>query len=125
MVWNEKTERWTVTTTRDDVLSTKFIVVAGGVLHKAKLPGIPGIENYKGKSFHTSRWDYSFTGGSPSELMDKLKGKRVGIIGTGATAVQVVPRVAEAAEELLSSSARQHSLATEVRLPLMLSGSRA
>jgi len=100
MVWNEEAERWTVTTTRDDVLSTKFIVVAGGVLHKAKLPGIPGIENYKGKSFHTSRWDYSYTGGGPGQLMDKLKGKRVGIIGTGATAVQVVPRLAEAADEL-------------------------
>ena len=100
MVWNEDTERWVVTTTRDDVLNTRFIVVAGGVLHKAKLPGIPGIETFKGKSFHTSRWDYSYTGGSPSELMDKLKDKRVGIIGTGATAVQVVPRLAEAAKEV-------------------------
>jgi cation diffusion facilitator CzcD-associated flavoprotein CzcO len=69
-------------------------------LSKAKLPGIPGIETFAGKAFHTSRWDYNFTGGSPTETMDKLKDKRVGIIGTGATAVQVVPRLAETAKEV-------------------------
>jgi cation diffusion facilitator CzcD-associated flavoprotein CzcO len=100
MAWDESAERWVTSTTRDDVITSKFIVIAGGVLHKAKLPGIPGIENYEGRGFHTSRWDYDYTGGSPSEFMDKLAGKRVGIIGTGATAVQVVPRVAEAAGEL-------------------------
>jgi cation diffusion facilitator CzcD-associated flavoprotein CzcO len=74
--------------------------LAGGILHKAKLPGIPGIETFKGKAFHTSRWDYSYTGGGPTEPMDKLVGKRVAIIGTGATAVQVVPQVAKVADEL-------------------------
>ena len=87
-------------TSRSDVLSAKFIVIAGGVLHKAKLPGIPGIETYAGRAFHTSRWDYSYTGGSSQTLMEKLADKRVGIIGTGATAVQVVPKLAEAAKEL-------------------------
>jgi len=75
-------------------------VIAGGVLHKAKLPGIPGIETFSGRAFHTSRWDYSYTGGSSQGLMDKLADKRVGIIGTGATAVQVVPKLAESAKEL-------------------------
>ena len=100
MRWDESTKRWNVMTSRSDVLSAKFIVIAGGVLHKAKLPGIPGIETYAGRAFHTSRWDYSFTGGSSQTLMEKLADKRVGIIGTGATAVQVVPKLAEAAKEL-------------------------
>ena len=100
MRWDESRKRWNVMTSRSDVLSAKFIVIAGGVLHKAKLPGIPGIETYAGRAFHTSRWDYSYTGGSSQTLMEKLGDKRVGIIGTGATAVQVVPKLAEAAKEL-------------------------
>ena len=100
MRWDESRKRWDVMTSRQDVLSAKFIVIAGGVLHKAKLPGIPGIETYAGRAFHTSRWDYSYTGGSSQALMEKLADKRVGIIGTGATAVQVVPKLAEAAKEL-------------------------
>ena len=100
MRWDESRKRWNVMTSRHDVLSAKFIVIAGGVLHKAKLPGIPGIETYAGRAFHTSRWDYSYTGGSSQSLMEKLADKRVGIIGTGATAVQVVPKLAEAAKDL-------------------------
>ena len=100
MRWDENLKRWRVATSRADEISTKFIVIAGGVLHKAKLPGIPGIETFSGRAFHTSRWDYSYTGGSSQGLMDKLADKRVGIIGTGATAVQVVPKLAESAKEL-------------------------
>jgi cation diffusion facilitator CzcD-associated flavoprotein CzcO len=98
--WEEGSQRWRVTTSRGDQLSANFIVLAGGILHKAKLPGIPGIETFGGKAFHTSRWDYSYTGGSPTEPMDRLADKRVGIIGTGATAVQVVPQIARAAKEV-------------------------
>ena len=98
--WNDESQRWLVTTNRDDRLSARFVVIAGGVLHKAKLPGIPGIETFAGHNFHTSRWDYDYTGGGPTGGMDKLADKRVGIIGTGATAVQVVPRLAESAGEL-------------------------
>ena len=100
MRWDESRKRWDVMTSRQDVLSAKFILIAGGELHKAKLPGIPGSETYAGRAFHTSRWDYSYTGGSSQTLMEKLADKRVGIIGTGATAVQVVPKLAEAAKEL-------------------------
>jgi cation diffusion facilitator CzcD-associated flavoprotein CzcO len=99
-VWDEEARRWRITTTRGDRLSSCFIVLAGGILHKAKLPGIPGIEGFKGKAFHTSRWNYSYTGGSPTEPMDSLASKSVGIIGTGATAVQVVPQIARVAKEL-------------------------
>ncbi len=98
--WNDTTHRWTVATTRGDRLSARFLVVAGGVLHKAKLPGLAGIESFSGHSFHTSRWDYAYTGGNPLEFMDKLADKRVGIIGTGATAVQAIPKLGEAAKEL-------------------------
>jgi len=98
--WDGAARRWHVTTSRGDRLSTRFFVLAGGILHKAKLPGIEGIEDFGGKAFHTSRWDYGYTGGGPTEPMDKLADKRVGIIGTGATAVQVVPQLARAAKEL-------------------------
>jgi cation diffusion facilitator CzcD-associated flavoprotein CzcO len=98
--WDEPAMRWQVTTSRGDLLSARFLVLAGGILHKAKLPGIRGIDDFGGKAFHTSRWDYGYTGGSPSEPMDKLSDKRVGIIGTGATAIQVVPQVAGAAKEV-------------------------
>ena len=98
--WYEERQRWQVTTSRGDRLSSRFIVLAGGILHKAKLPGIPGIEDFAGKAFHTSRWDYGITGGGPTEPMDRLADLRVGIIGTGATSVQVVPQVARVAKEL-------------------------
>ncbi len=98
--WDESVGRWIVTTSRDDTLHARFLVTAGGILHKAKLPGIAGIETYRGKAFHTSRWDYGFTGGGSRQPMEKLRGKKVGIIGTGATAVQAVPRLAEVADEL-------------------------
>jgi len=98
--WDDDTQRWIVTTSRQDRLSAKYLVIAGGILSKAKLPRIPGIETYAGKAFHTSRWDYGYTGGSASEPMVNLADKRVGIIGTGATAVQVVPKLAESAKEL-------------------------
>ena len=98
--WDDDAQRWQVTTTRGDRLSPRFFVTAGGILHKAKLPGIPGIGDFAGEAFHTSRWDYSVTGGGPREPMDALADKRVGIIGTGATAIQAVPRLGAAAKEL-------------------------
>jgi cyclohexanone monooxygenase len=100
MVWNDQTQRWLVTTNRNDQLTARFVVIAGGVLHKAKLPGIPGIETFEGHSFHTSRWDYAYTGGSPTTPMVNLADKRVGIVGTGATAVQAIPNVAKDAGAL-------------------------
>ncbi len=98
--WDDEAKRWTITTNRNDELTSKFMVTAGGLLHKAKLPGIPGIEEFGGRMFHTSRWDYSYTGGSPTDPMDNLADKRVGIIGTGATAIQAVPQLAKTAKEV-------------------------
>ncbi len=100
LAWNEETGRWLVSTDRDDAISARFVILAGGLLHRAKLPGIPGIKDFKGRSFHSCRWDYAYTGGGPAQMMDKLHNKRVALIGTGATAVQVMPKLAEAAEQL-------------------------
>ncbi len=100
MDWDEDARRWSVTTDRGDRLAVRFVIIAGGVLHKAKLPGIPGIETFQGHSFHTSRWDYAYTGGGPLGGLDKLADKRVGIIGTGATAVQAIPHLGASAKQL-------------------------
>jgi cation diffusion facilitator CzcD-associated flavoprotein CzcO len=100
LVWDDDACRWDLVTTRGDKIRTSFFVAAGGLMHKAKLPGIGGIERFRGKAFHTSRWDYEYTGGSPTEPMDRLADKVVGIIGTGATAVQVVPQLARTAKEV-------------------------
>jgi len=100
MRWDETAARWTVKTHRGDVLKARFVVMANGPLHRPKLPGIPGVEGFKGHSFHTSRWDYAYTGGDSNGGLKNLKDKRVGIIGTGATAVQCVPHLGEWAKEL-------------------------
>ena len=100
MRWDETAARWTVTTNRGDALKARFVVMANGPLHRPKLPGIPGIEGFKRHSFHTSRWDYGYTGGTSEGGLDRLAGKRVGVIGTGATAVQCVPHLGAAAAEL-------------------------
>jgi len=98
--WNDSIARWIVRTNRGDAIKARFVVTASGPLHRPKLPGIPGIESFKGHSFHTSRWDYEYTGGDCNGGLDGLKDKRVGIIGTGATAVQCVPHLGAWAKEL-------------------------
>ncbi len=99
--WDEDTSRWLIRTSRGDAFTAQFVGMGTGPLHVPKLPGLPGIESFKGHSFHTSRWDYDYTGGDPSgALMEKLADKRVGIVGTGATAVQCVPHLARACKEL-------------------------
>ena len=100
LAWDRGVARWRVETDRGDEFQAQFVVLTTGPLNRPKLPDIPGIERFKGHSFHTSRWDYAYTGGSATEPMEKLGGKRVGIIGTGATAVQCIPPLAGAAEQL-------------------------
>ena len=99
--WDDSLSRYIVHTDRGDVLRAKYLCAGTGPLHRAKLPGIPGIHSFEGHAFHTSRWDYSYTGGDPKgALMENLRDKRVGIIGTGATAVQCIPHLSRAAGEL-------------------------
>lgn len=98
-------------------ISADFVILASGLLDRAKIPLATGAEEFKGDMFHTARWHYDITGGSSDDpKMGKLKDKRVGIIGTGelrrlrfksfadlcagATAIQVVPRLAEWSKEL-------------------------
>jgi len=98
--WDADSERWVVETNRGDCMKARFLVMSNGPLNRPKLPGIPGIDSYKGHTFHTSRWDYDYTGGDATGGLTKLADKRVGVIGTGATAVQCVPHLGEWAKEL-------------------------
>ena len=98
--WDAAISRWIVSTNRGDAMKAKFVCMANGFLQKPKLPGIPGVESFKGHTFHTSRWDYAYTGGNSDGDLTGLRGKRVGIIGTGATAVQSVPHLGESAGHL-------------------------
>ena len=100
MRWLDDEARWLVTTDRGDRLSSRFVVLAGGPLNLPKLPGIAGLDSFEGHCFHTARWDYAYTGGSSEGGLDGLADKRVGIIGTGATAVQCVPHLGAAAKAL-------------------------
>ncbi len=98
--WDESDARWVISTNRGDAMRARFVVMANGPLHRPKLPGIPGIESFAGHTFHTSRWDYAYTGGDSSGGLNNLVDKRIGIVGTGATAVQCVPHLGETAQEL-------------------------
>ena len=98
--WDDDAKRWIVSTNRGDRFKAQYVAIANGPLHRPKLPGIPGINEFKGYTFHTSRWDYRYTGGDSHGNLHKLKDKRVGIIGTGATAVQCIPHLGEAAKQL-------------------------
>jgi len=100
MRWDDGSSRWIVATNRGDAMKARYVVMANGPLHRPKLPGIPGVEGFKGHSFHTSRWDYAYTGGTSDGGLTRLKDKVVGVIGTGATAVQCVPHLAAGAKQL-------------------------
>jgi cyclohexanone monooxygenase len=98
--WDEQRARWIAATSRDDRIAARFVISACGFIQKPRLPGISGIESFGGHAFHTSRWDYEYTGGDASGGMTGLADKRVGIIGTGATAIQAVPHLAQSAQHL-------------------------
>jgi len=98
--WDDEESHWIVTTNRNDRMKARYLCMATGPLNRPKLPGIAGIQDFEGHSFHASRWDYEYTGGGSEGSLTGLKGKRVGIIGTGATSVQCVPHVGESAEHL-------------------------
>ena len=100
MRWDDEDARWVVSTNRGDRMRARFVCMANGPLHRPKLPAIPGIETYHGHTFHTSRWDYEYTGGDSDGGLTRLAGKRIAIIGTGATAVQCIPHLAEGCAHL-------------------------
>ncbi|WP_033340547.1 flavin-containing monooxygenase [Catenuloplanes japonicus] len=98
--WDDDEAEWIVRTDRGDDMRARHVVVGSGTLSRAKLPGIPGIESFRGHTFHTSRWDYGYTGGDARGGMTKLADKRVALIGTGATGIQVAPHLAQDAAHL-------------------------
>ena len=99
--WDGDNHRWIVRPNRGDEFTAQYLGMGTGPLHVAKLPGLDGITDFNGHSFHTSRWDYEYTGGDDKgALMDKLRDKRVGIIGTGASAAQVITSIADGVETL-------------------------
>ncbi|TSD40358.1 NAD(P)/FAD-dependent oxidoreductase [Rhodococcus sp. KBS0724] len=100
LTWSDADSRWIVTTNRGDVFRARFVAVTAGQMMKPKLPGVPGIEEFKGHSFHTTRWDYEYTGGDSTGGMTGLTDKRVGIVGTGATSIQAVPHLGASAGEV-------------------------
>ncbi|KAK5171144.1 uncharacterized protein LTR77_004288 [Saxophila tyrrhenica] len=109
MVWDEDANGWMVEIIKKPKggqesthrVRADFVMIAPGVLSNAKLPDVEGIESFEGHMFHTARWDYDYTGGSPEQPdLTGLRGKKVALIGTGATAVQAVPELAKYAEEL-------------------------
>ena len=98
--WLDNEKRWLVQTNHDDEMRARHICLGTGPANRPRLPGIPGVEDFKGHSFHTCRWDYDYTGGSHEGGLDNLADKTVAIIGTGATAVQCVPALGESAKQL-------------------------
>ncbi|VWX47267.1 NAD(P)/FAD-dependent oxidoreductase [Novosphingobium sp. 9U] len=99
--WDEAIQRWHIETNRGDDIRARFVIMCGGPLNKPKLPGIPGIRDFKGKLFHTARWDYDYTGGEWRDpVLSKLADKRVAIVGTGATAIQAIPYLAKYAKQV-------------------------
>jgi len=98
--WDEEAKRWIISTDRGDRFKAQYVAMANGPLSRPKLPGIRGINDFKGYTFHTSRWDYRYTGGDSSGRLTNLANKRVGIIGTGATAIKCIPHLGEWSKQL-------------------------
>ena len=98
--WDADEAVWIVATNRGDEMRARYVCLGTGSANRPRLPGIPGVETFKGHSFHTCRWDYDYTGGGPEGNLDKLANKRVAIIGTGATAIQCVPPLGASAQRL-------------------------
>ena len=98
--WDEDGARWRVHTDRGDRIGCRFYVLAVGILNLLKLPAVPGIEDFAGRSFHSSRWDYRYTGGGPHEPLTRLADKVVALVGTGATGIQCLAPLAESARHV-------------------------
>ena len=100
--WDEASARWRITTDRGDEITSRYYVLAVGLLNLLKLPALSGMEDFAGPSFHTARWDYEVTGGAPGDPhLTKLGDKVVGLIGTGATGIQCLPPLAESAKHVI------------------------
>lgn len=97
--WDDDADEWVVSTERGDRIRAQHVVVPSGTLTQPKLPAIPGLETFQGHTFHTSRWDFGYTGGDEHGSLSGLADKRVAVVGTGATGVQVIPHVGRHARQ--------------------------
>ncbi len=98
--WDESIKRWRIATRQGDDIRARFVIMANGLLNIPKLPGIPGIHDFKGHMFHTARWDNDYAGGGEKNpVLDKLADKRVALVGTGATAIQLTPYLGKYAKQ--------------------------
>lgn len=100
LTWNEVQSTWMITTNRGDCISARYVISGNGFLHRPKLPGIPGIKDFAGTIFHSSRWNFDYTGGNSLGGLAKLRDKRVALVGTGATAIQILPHLARDAMQV-------------------------
>ncbi|MCK5754031.1 MAG: NAD(P)/FAD-dependent oxidoreductase, partial [Mycobacterium sp.] len=103
LFWDDSAKRWRISTDRGDEIAARFVVMAQGSYNRPKLPGIPGIKEFRdagGHVFHSARWDYDYTGGDADGGLEKLADKRVALVGTGATGIQLVPHLGRDAKEL-------------------------
>jgi cation diffusion facilitator CzcD-associated flavoprotein CzcO len=99
--WDDDRSRWVLRTDRGDEIRAKYVIMAVGILNLMKIPVIPGMDTFAGPAFHTARWDYEYTGGSQQDpRMTGLADQVVGVIGTGASAIQAIPPLAESAKHL-------------------------
>lgn len=88
--WDADENRWHVTTARGDEFVARYLVSGVGALHLPHIPELPGIERFEGRRFHSAQWEHDYD----------LRGKKVAVIGTGASAIQFVPKIAEDVAEL-------------------------
>lgn len=101
LIWSEVDKRWHLSSDRGDAIRARFVIMALGPINTPKVPNIPGSEAFRGKMFHTARWDYDYTGGSQhNPILDKLSDKRVAIVGTGASAIQAIPFLGQYSQKL-------------------------
>lgn len=98
--WIDKEQKWSVRTDQNDKISARFVIKTNSPLDRPKLPGISGIDRFKGHTFHTSRWDYAYTGGDATGALNGLSDKRVAVVGTGGTAIQCIPILGKYAKQL-------------------------
>lgn len=100
MTWDESVSRWIVTTDRGDRFAARFVITQSGIFSRPKLPGIPGLDQFEGEMFHSARWNYEYTGGDSNGNLHKLRDKRVAVVGTGSSALQIIPHLGEFSQHL-------------------------
>ena len=115
--WDDSLNRWRISTDRGDDIRARYVVMAQGSYNRPKLPDIPGIKAFTGHVFHSARWDYDYTGGDATGGLTKLADKRVALVGTGATGVQLVPHLGRDAQQLFVFQRTPSSVDDRVNTP--------